>query len=530
MYITRLDTIGVDEKIVLVGLGQENIQFLDWLLGVYKLDAKHILLADKNPIVTKSHPALKAFSRRKKQIFTGENYLNALKEDNIILVFKAPGIWSLLPEFVQFRKTHGHDSIHSPLVFFFEKFRSHIIAITGTKGKTSTSTMITHILNTTLTTAHYCGNTANISPYTFWKTQRQKPKEHVYFVIEVSSFQLQDLAFAQLSPQYGVITNYFIDHQDQHATPQEYWLAKDTLFRFQSAGDVCIVGDTVLRQTQSKHNMQTVLVVHESEVSSIMQDMSSPLVGQHNQHNAVQAMLICECIEANPTMPFTMNHLAHAIENHAKHYEQALKTYTTPPHRQENFFSFSTTVSIHLDHEDYHVPLTVRFYDDSSATEPDASIAALQTLSRDEHRFVWPIFCGKDKGSLLGKLAHEIIRLQRTSQLYQVGYCGEIGQHILQEVYKEFGLDLHVPFQPCKLYASETFLSRTTLVADFATWISHMCHELVHIDNRQKAIQLIGHPLELNIVLTPCGTSFDEFTNYKDRGEWFKSLIIGIGA
>ena len=145
-----------NKKIVIVGLGTENLQFLQWLKKVVQFKLENIFLADQQQEGFRENLKTKlfklGFSHKEvvlllNNLSNGKNYLKILENPEIEWVIKSPGIWSLSPEFVEFRGRKSPYRVVSSLCFFFEKFRSQIVAITGTKGKSTTSNLTNHIFS-----------------------------------------------------------------------------------------------------------------------------------------------------------------------------------------------------------------------------------------------------------------------------------------------------------------------------------------------------------------------------------------------
>ncbi len=116
MYLEKITSLKSNQKIALVGLGKELDQFLTWLVEVLKLPAEQIILADQHSenLDLGKYVAFEKVS--------GPEYLQVLKNAEVEYVFKAPGIWSLAPEFIEFRATKGQYCVLSSLIFFFRSF------------------------------------------------------------------------------------------------------------------------------------------------------------------------------------------------------------------------------------------------------------------------------------------------------------------------------------------------------------------------------------------------------------------------
>ena len=526
MYLQKLLDLKQTDKVAVVGLGQENLQFLDWLINIVKFDVTRIYIADQKS-VNLSNPILKNFLLSPENIFSGENYLECLKLDDVKMVFKAPGVWSLKPEFCSFRDRVGDDSIHSSLVFFFERYREQIIAITGTKGKSTTSSLLNHLLSLSSDiTSHYCGNTTNISPYQFWTELEQPIKLNEFFVVEASSFQLQDLRFAKISPKYGIITNYFIDHQDQHAKPEEYWAAKDTVFEFQTPSDTTLVTKSVIDHSQSNSAEKLTTVVSPELAHKIVDGLQTTLQGEHNVLNIAQAILMYLTIITKKTIEISnLSEISLLVESERVNIQKSLNTYQPLAHRQEIFAQFSSNIEIKTKKMNRSISLKVRFVDDGAATEPDAVIAAINTLTSNSNQYIWLFLTGVDKGIMLEHITQTIIETQFKNQLFQIHYCGQVGQNILSYIFKQYGQKDQAPLEVFKPIVYIHLQSKAQIVTEFTKWLNDKVMQLEEIHESDKINTLLSQDIELNIALSPCGASFDEFENYQERSEWFKNHI-----
>jgi len=331
----------LDKKIAIIGLGKENLQFLDWLLKVVKFDPKNIILADQKE-VDLSAILLDYQGNQTVTTFFGENYLDCLQVPDLEYAFKAPGIWSLKSEFETFRQQKGVDRVCSSLVFFLQKYRDQIVGVTGTKGKSTTSALIHNLLSGFENTkATYCGNTTGISPYQFWTDLNQEIDANQFFVIELSSFQLQDLGFSQISPKYAVITNYFIDHQDQHATVREYWKAKDQLFTHQKDDDLVVISQTVVENTQFSEALTSAkMLLINTELANqhpeLIGFIKSPLLGEHNQRNTDQAIAITAAVRLKSEGKIgDVNDICEEIKKNKFKYQASVNRFKGLPHRIE---------------------------------------------------------------------------------------------------------------------------------------------------------------------------------------------------
>ena len=155
-------------------------------------------------------------------LILGENYLQNLKED---MIFRTPGMKYYLPELMEARKRGS--AVTSELELFFELCPCKIYGVTGSDGKTTTTTILSEFLKAEGKTVHLGGNIGRpLLP------EIESIRETDCAVVELSSFQLISM---RKSPDVAVVTNLSPNHLDMHKDMQEYIDAKKNIFLHQSA-------------------------------------------------------------------------------------------------------------------------------------------------------------------------------------------------------------------------------------------------------------------------------------------------------
>ena len=158
----------------------------------------------------------------------GEGYLEGLEAE---LVFRTPGMHPENPALVRLRNTGAE--ITSEMEIFFELCPCTILAVTGSDGKTTTTTLISEMLKAAGKTVWLGGNIGTpLLPVC------EEIRDTDYAVVELSSFQLMDM---KRSPHIAVVTNLAPNHLDIHKDMEEYVDAKKNIFRFQKKDDILIV-------------------------------------------------------------------------------------------------------------------------------------------------------------------------------------------------------------------------------------------------------------------------------------------------
>ena len=158
----------------------------------------------------------------------GDGYLNNLSGDTI---FKTPGMRYDVPELLKAKKNGS--IVTSEMEVFFDVCPSHIIAVTGSDGKTTTTTLIHKMMTDAGFKTWLGGNIGN--PLL---TDTEKMKENDWVILELSSFQLHTM---RKSPEIAVITNISPNHLDMHKDYKEYIDAKKNIMLYQNEGDTLIV-------------------------------------------------------------------------------------------------------------------------------------------------------------------------------------------------------------------------------------------------------------------------------------------------
>ena len=203
------------KRIVVLGLGVSNRPLVRLLL-FYGCD---VTGCDRTPREKLDAEVLELENMGCK-LRVGENYLENLEAD---IVFRTPGMHPDIPALRQLRE--GGASVTSEMEVFFEVCPCSLIAVTGSDGKTTTTTLISEILKAAGHTVWLGGNIGTpLLPLC------RQMKETDYAVVELSSFQLMDMT---RSPQVAVVTNLAPNHLDVHKDMDEYVEAKKNVFKFQ---------------------------------------------------------------------------------------------------------------------------------------------------------------------------------------------------------------------------------------------------------------------------------------------------------
>jgi UDP-N-acetylmuramoyl-L-alanine---L-glutamate ligase len=316
-------------------------------------------------------------------VFLGQASLANLVSAEVI--FKSPGVSPFLTD-VQDAISRG-SLITSQTDIFFTLFGSQVIAVTGTKGKSTTCQVIHQVLEQAGKKTLFIGN---IGAPAFEFVEKMTPDTTV--VYETSSHQCEGLRHG---PHIGVLLNLFVDHLDYYPSMDSYMSAKKQLFMSQKAIDLCFynVGDQRVVELlesipaakhgfalESDYNTDVFIKHDQIMVGSkpLMPINEIPLLGKHNLLNVMPAILIAS----------SMGIEHEDLRNYLQH--------VTPVEKR-----LETVGEVN----------GVIFIDDALATIPEATIAALDALGgKVETLMVGGFDRGQDFVALAQKIASSSIR------------------------------------------------------------------------------------------------------------------------
>lgn len=211
------------KRIAFCGLGRSNLP----LIKLYKSFGAYVIACDRRSFEELGTIAAE-LSEIGVELSLGESYLCNLDVDT---VFRTPGMNYNMPELINFRK--NNIEVTSEMEVFFKLCPCKIIAVTGSDGKTTTTTIISELLKAQGKTVHLGGNIGKpLLPEIF----NIKPED--YAVAELSSFQLISM---KSSPQIAVVTNVSPNHLDVHKDMSEYIDAKKNIIKYQSSDDIAVL-------------------------------------------------------------------------------------------------------------------------------------------------------------------------------------------------------------------------------------------------------------------------------------------------
>ena len=373
-----------NRKIAVLGLGVSNRPLVRLLLEA----GCHVTGCDRTPRENLEEEVLE-LERQGCALKVGEGYLEGLEAD---LVFRTPGMHPNNPALVTLREKGAE--VTSEMEIFFECCPCTILAVTGSDGKTTTTTLISEMLKAAGKKVWLGGNIGRpLLP------RCREMQEEDFAVVELSSFQLMDM---QRSPHIAVITNLAPNHLDVHKDMAEYIWAKENIFRFQKDDDVLILnadneitagfagnGTTKFFSRREKTNgvwEENGTVYRNGK--ALMETGDILLPGEHNIENYMAAILAVEGLVEDETI------------------RQVARTFGGVEHRIELV----------------RIKDGVRYYNDSIASSPTRTIAGLKSFPEK----VLLIAGGYDKHIPYDVLGPEICR--HVKKLFLGGATGPLIQ------------------------------------------------------------------------------------------------------
>ena len=167
---------------------------------------------------------------------------------------------------------------------FCKFFHGLVVGITGTRGKTTTTSLIHHILGAGARKSHLAGNIMGVA--TLPLLGKVQPDDVV--VLELSSWQLQGFHAAAISPQASVFTNIYPDHMNRYSGMDEYIHDKTAIYRYQKNGDFCVFNRS--NPVTMELSLQAPAGVAHFTASDVPQEWEVNLPGNHNLENVAAAI------------------------------------------------------------------------------------------------------------------------------------------------------------------------------------------------------------------------------------------------
>jgi UDP-N-acetylmuramoylalanine--D-glutamate ligase len=446
-----------DKRVLVVGLGKSGVASALFL----KAQGARVTVSDtKSPDQLRDEIPL--LLDHGITVETGGHGERTFRGQDLIVV--SPGVPVDAPPLVQARASG------EPVIGEIELAAQHlpgpIVAITGSNGKTTTTTLAGDIITAGGFATAVGGNIGTPSISLVEHASRE-----TVIVLEVSSFQLETIQ--TFRPKVAVILNVTPDHLDRHRTFQTYVNAKARIFENQDPSDFAVLNEddptclTLDGRTRAqifwfsrKKEVKQGAFVHDGRIffrdaagqREVMLVSEIRLKGAHNTENVLAGI----CTGALMGVP-------------PEKIRQAVREFKAVEHRLE----YVATIK------------GVEYYDDSKATNVDATIKALESFPANIHL----ILGGKDKGSDYTTL-NGLLR-QRVKRVYTIGAAAEM----IESQIKGAAAIVH----------AET------------------------LDNALRRAHAIAQPGDV-VLLAPACASFDQFQSYNHRGRVFKELVYALAV
>lgn len=472
-----------NKKILIFGFGREGESSLSFFRSLFP--NKVVGVYDKKNYQSLSSTAQKFIKDNPKiKFYSGEDYKQIIKNYDVII--RSPGI---NPSLILSKKERDSKQIEvtSQTKIFFQNTTSTIIGVTGTKGKSTTASLIFRILQLD-TKDQSVKLVGNINKPVLSEALRSKTSfgdSRKTYVYELSSHQLCDL---EKSPHIAIILNLFPDHLDYFKNFEEYKKAKTNILRHQSDKDILIYNadevnllEVIKKSPAQKFSYSLYSrkvncflandsfyfskkgngVIEDSEKILNIKEVS--LLGQFNFQNIMPAIIT-----------------AKIMGRETKLIKARIQSFKPLPHHL-----FFVQRSKGID-----------FYNDSIATVPQATIAGLKALGNSVETL---IIGGSSKELEMQQLSNYLFENSSVKTLLLFAPTGiDIREKLIQQ--KEANPEKKIP-------------------------------QMFNVKSMEEAVRLAYKYTDKKKIclLSPASASFNLFKNYKDRGNVFMALVKKIG-
>ena len=446
------------KKVAIIGLGVSNLPLLKYM---YEKETE-ITIFDEKEQKEIPRKLLEKIEKYNSKAFFGKKCFENLK--NFDIIFRSPSCLPTRGELLA-EKERGA-IITSEIEMLMKLSPCQIIGVTGSDGKTTTTSLIYNILKKAGYNTYLGGN---IGIPLFTKLDEIKPQD--ILVLELSSFQLMDM---EISPNIAVITNITPNHLNIHKDYNEYIEAKKTIFKYQNENDYLVLNyDNEITRNCNKEAISKIIYFSSKEKldngfiidnkiikkcedgirKHILDTKDILLRGNHNFENIATALAATNMLVDEEV----------AVE--------AIKEFKAVEHRLE----FVKEID------------GVKWYNDSVSSSPTRTIAGLNSFDED----IVLIAGGYDKNLDYTPLSKPILKKVKTLILLGAT-SGKIFDAVKKEEEKE-GKNINI----------------------------YMCDNLEDTVNLAKRYSKPGEV----VLFSPASASFDMFKNFADRGNKFKNLV-----
>ena len=443
------------KRVGVIGIGVSNRPLIDLLLDA----GIQVTACDKRER-SAFGPLADELEERGCQLVLGEDYLQHLDQD---IIFRTPG---LHPRYLEAARVGG-SVITSEMEVFFQVCPCTMIAVTGSDGKTTTTTIIARLLEQAGKRVYVGGNIGH--PLL---VEADKMQSGDYAVLELSSFQLMTMT---QSPDIAVLTNLAPNHLDIHTDMAEYVAAKENIFLHQTVdGKVVFNRDNEITRSLAEKAIGKVFWFTRKEV---------PTQGAYLRNEAIWMTNASGTREVLPLKDILLPGV-HNVEN----YMAAIAAVDglVP---DEVIRSFARTFG-GVEHRIEFVRELrgVRYYNDAIASSPSRTTACLNAFPGK----IILLAGGKDKGVSYVPLGPVI-----NDHVKRLILCGATSAAIRQAVEEAPN------YQGMPITQADTWKEAVELAAGEAK------------------------PGDV-VVMSPASTSFDQFANFMEKGKAYKTIVMGL--
>ena len=450
------------KKVAVLGIGISNMPLIRYLAAL-KVEITAFDKSEEQDLAEQ----LKALDGFKINYSLGKNYLDNLKGFDVI--FKTPKIRYDIPELTAERSRGA--VVTSEMEVFCDLCPARIFAVTGSDGKTTTTTLIYKMLKLQ---GFKCWLGGNIGTPLLDRIDEIGAEDMV--VLELSSFQLHTM---KCRVNTAVITNMSPNHLDVHTSMEEYMDAKKNIYRYQTEDDRLILNydNAITRSFASEANGQVVFFSRTQALEKGMALENNKFIFK----TADESKFILDADDIKlPGMHNVENYLAAAAAV-IKHVEsdavrQVARSFNGVEHRNELVRELKG----------------VKFYNDSIGSSPTRTIATMSAFNRK----LILITGGYDKNipyDAMGKILTEQVKC-----LVLIGQTGALIEKAFDDEVEKTGKGREIPVYKC-----------ATL---------------------QEAVEkAYANAVENDIILlSPASASFDMFKNFEERGNIFKEIVKNL--
>ena len=449
------------QKVAVIGLGVSNIPLIDYL---------HSKNADVSVFDDREEEKINKEIIEKIKKYGFEYYLGRENLKNLIgfdLIFRSPSCFPIKPELVA--EINRGAIVTTEIEQLMKLAPCKIIGITGSDGKTTTTTLTAEVLKNAGFTVHIGGN---IGIPLFTKLNEIMPEDII--VLELSSFQLMNM---KISPDIATITNITPNHLNVHKDYQEYIDAKKNIFKYQDKNGIIVLNadNEITNSCKDEANGKVIMFSGKEKLENgfivdtdgiikecnegirrhILDTKDMKLKGMHNFQNACTVLALTKGLVDTDDAAET------------------IKQFAGVHHRQE----YVRTVD------------GVEWYNDSASTSPTRGISALNAFKDKE---IILIAGGADKNLDYTPIGKPIV--DNVKSLILIGQTAN-------KIYEAVKNELENQHKQLNIHMCDTF------------------------EQSMNLAKRIAKPGQI-VLFSPASTSFDMFKDMYDRGDQFKNMVM----